>query len=115
MLYHRDIFMPAIVRELPSRTLAPRVTSHARDAAASDRYGVLNIPAAISFCGRDVVEAEFTDKKLSKLVIRLPYDGARDAVYAVGFGETGAFLKSMWFNLKSDTHATLRRELYATR
>ena len=115
MLYHREIFMPSIVRELPPRTLRPEVTAHAKKAAASDRYGALNIPASVTFKGSDVVEAEFTDKKLSKLVVRLPYDATRDAIYAIGFDSGRVFLKTVWFNLKSDGHATLRRHLYATR
>lgn len=105
--------MPEVVKGLKTTTLRGfRVTSHALKAAASDRYGKLDIPAAVTFRGSDVVEAEVNSGKVTKLVVRVSYDATRDAIYVFGL-ENGVFLKTVWFNLKTDRHATLRRELYA--
>lgn len=109
-LYHREIFMPAIVREIPVKTIALKPTEHARRAALNDRYGKLEIPATLTFRGRNVIEAELTGGRVTKMVVRKEYDATRDAVYV--FLPDGT-LKTVWFNLKSDTHKTLRRSLYA--
>jgi hypothetical protein len=114
-LYHREIYLPEIIRNLGARTIRPRVTRHAMEAAAGDRYGAMQIPTEIKFSGADVVEAEFTDKKLSKLVVRVKYDATRDAVFAIGFDRGESFIKTAWFNLATDKHATLKRHLYAKR
>ena len=67
------------------------------------------IPESITFEGADVVEAEFESGKLQKLVVRLPYDSRRDAIYVFNVDGT---LKTVWANLKSDRHASLKKELY---
>ncbi len=108
-LYHREIFMPAGVRNLAGVTLALTPSHHARGAALYDRYGALTIPAQITFDGKDVVEAEFEAGKLVKVVVRLSYDDTRDAIYVC---KTDGFLKTVWFNLKSDKHKTLKKHLY---
>lgn len=114
-LYHTEIFLPSPIRALATRTIAPRITRHAEMAAAGDRYGKLNIPCTLTFSGADVVEAEVESGRVVKLVLRLPYDATRDAVYAVGFDNGAAFIKTVWFNLKSDKHKTLDRSRYATK
>ena len=107
--------MPAKIAKLERTTLAPEITSHARDAAAGDRYGKMTIPASITFCGRDVVEAEIDGGKVKKLVVRVHYDETRDGVYVLGIDNGRVFYKTAWFNLSSDVHATLKRHLYAVR
>lgn len=101
--------MPAGVRNLANVTLTLKPTEHAKQAARNDRYGAITIPAQISFEGKDVVEAEFVNGKLSKIVVRLPYDGTRDAIYVCNID---GLLRTVWFNLKSDKHKTLKKELY---
>jgi hypothetical protein len=111
-LYHREIYMPAGVLALSNVTQALRATEHAKRAALNDRYGVITIPAEITFDGKDIVEAEFVNKKLAKVVVRLSYDARRDAIYVLNIDGT---LKTVWFNLKSDKHKTLKKELYMAR
>ena len=109
-LYHRDLYMPKGVLALEDREVTFIVSAHAKRAAREDRYGFLTIPEKIRFDGKDVVEAEFEDGKLKKLVVRLPYDARRDAVYV--FNVADGLLKTVWANLKSDLHFTLKKELY---
>lgn len=111
-LYHREIAMPREVATLKTVTICPTHTRHAREAALTDRYGVINLPEVVSFSGADVVEAEITEGRVSKLVVRRPYDETRDIVMAIGFRNSESFLKTVWGNLKTDRHATLRREIY---
>lgn len=109
-LYHKDIYLPAGVLALEDREVFLTPSLHAKKAALSDRYGVITIPEKIRFDGKDVVEAEFEGGKLKKLVVRLPYDARRDAVYV--FNVADGLLKTVWLNLSTDRHATLQKELY---
>lgn len=114
-LYHKDVFLPSSVRALPARAYSPSITRHATEAALSDRYGKITIPASLTFSGREVVECEICEGSVRKLVVRLPYDGARDAVYVIGFDSGKCFLKSVWLNLSNDCHCTLDRSRYETK
>ena len=108
-LYHKDIYLPPGVLALTDREITFRVTEHARRAAREDRYGFIAIPASITFEGADVIEAEFEAGQLQKLVVRKPYDNRRDAIFVFNVDGT---LKTVWANLKSDCHASLKKELY---
>lgn len=108
-LYHREIYMPKGVLALAGVNVKLKVSEHAKRAARNDRYGQIEIPAEITFNGSDVVEAEFVNGKLAKVVVRLPYDSTRDAIFVCLIDGT---LKTVWFNLRSDSHKTLRKELY---
>jgi L-ascorbate metabolism protein UlaG (beta-lactamase superfamily) len=109
-LYHKDLYMPAGVLALEEKQVTFVVSEHAKKAALSDRHGVLTIPENIRFDGKDVVEAEFEGGKLKKLVVRIAYDAIRDAVYV--FNVPDGLLKTVWLNLSTDGHATLKKELY---
>ncbi len=114
-LYHKDIYLPAPIATLGKRTITPRITGHAMDAAKADRYGAISIPSQVTFSGSDVVEAELREGRVVKLVVRVPYDGTRDLVLAIGFDKGASFIKTVWFNLANDVHSTLQRERYATK
>ena len=94
--------------EKPQRAKADTNGDRTRQ-AREDRYGAIAIPAQIAFNGADVVEAEFVGGKLEKVVVRLPYDSTRDAIYVC---KTDGTLKTVWSNLKSDSHKTLKKHLY---
>jgi hypothetical protein len=111
VLFHKDIFLPDQIKKLRAVTVAPRVTGHAREAAQSDRYGQIIVPNKITFCGQDVIEAEMAGGAVIKLVIRLKYNAASDAIYVLGF-ENGAFLKTVWLNAVGDKHVTLDKAAY---
>lgn len=108
-VYHREVYMHPKVAAFSNVRVEIKATRHASAEAAGDRYGALTIPASVTFDGKDVVEAEFEAGALAKLVVRLPYDARRDAVYVLKIDGT---LKTVWSNLKSDKHKTLKKELY---
>lgn len=110
-LYHKEIWMPPSIRALHGVTMALNFTVHAQKAAEEDRYGLIKIPSHITFDGSDVVEAEENEGKVTKLVIRLPYDISRDVIYVVTSDRT---LKTVWTNQKSDVHASLNRSRYVS-
>lgn len=110
MLYHKDIYMPLQIATAPEMRMVLRPTNHALYAAQNDRYGVIKIPASITFKGSDIVEAEVIDGQVSKVVVRLPYNERLSAIYVCLL--TGV-LKTVWFNLTSDTHKTLNANRYA--
>jgi hypothetical protein len=112
LLFHREVFMPPKILALGEFNVPVILTAHAEKAAAEDRYGVIAIPSRVAFSGKNVIEAEVVDKKLTKVLLRLEYDETRDLIMALSVPDFR--VKTVWFNLKSDIHSTLRRELYNT-
>ncbi len=113
-LFHREVYMPADIREqFHGRTFRLAVSGHARVAARSDRYGVLSIPETVTVEGGAIVEAEASESAIEKIVVRTSYDATRDAVYVLIPDGPVATLKTVWFNLKSDRHKTLDKKNYA--
>ncbi len=108
-LFHREVYLPPEVLNMAAVTVHLKPTRHAIEAARSDRYGSINMPSAITFCGKDVIEIETEDNKVNKLVVRLSYDATRDVVYVF---LTDGTLKTLWVNLKTDKHSSLKRHLY---
>jgi subtilisin-like proprotein convertase family protein len=111
LLFHREVFMPPKIAGLPNTVIEVIPTAHALKAATGDRYGAIEVPNKITFSGKDIVEAEVLERRLVKVLIRLDYDATRDLLIALTIPEGRA--KTVWFNLKSDKHSTLRREIYA--
>jgi hypothetical protein len=115
MLYHREIFMPAQVAEqFDRRSFELQLTRHAKDAARRDRYGFILIPRKIVVQASQIVEAEIVSGEVVKVVVRQPYDQTRDLILVLSPDGKRARVRTVWFNLATDTHATLRAELYAS-
>jgi len=117
LLYHREIYMPP--RVLAAFKAGVRlgfgISAHALKAAKEDRYGEIEIPPAINVFSKDIIEVEMLGGKLVKVVARKEYDATRDAIYAIAVSPAGHMLKTVWANLKTDDHKTLRRHLYQTK
>ena len=88
-------------------------TRHAQKAALEDRYGRVTLPAVLTIGKGEIVEAEVTNGFLTKLVVRQSLDLKRDAIYVIIPMGAHATLKTVWCNLKTDKHRTLKRHLYA--
>jgi hypothetical protein len=101
--------MPDKIRLAPLMHLELHPTNHALMAANDDRYGKINIPHKIVFCGKDIVEAEFQNDRVVKIVVRLPYRQGMSAIYACKLDGT---LKTVWLNRDDDHHKTLDHSKY---
>lgn len=110
-LYHRDVYLPAPARSL-SFAVMLRYSRHARDAAASDRYGSLPLPVALDTRHADLVEAEVVNGQVVKALYRMPLDARRDLCIVVHPAD--GFVRTVWANLRSDAHRTLDATRYAT-
>lgn len=120
MLYHKDVFMPRRIRESFLQLTRGREshwlrhTKHAIKAANSDRYGVIQLPPVISFNGMEIIEIEHDGKKCVKAVVR-EVGQEKNRVFVVVPETLGLWtLKTVWYNLASDKHSTLKRHLYVS-
>lgn len=113
--YHVELGIPARI-ELPRGILTLWPTEHARTEAARDKYGPVELPLEIDTRQKKRVRlievtVDENERPVSALY-RLRYDERRDLCIVVLFEER--LIKTVWVNERSDTHQTLRRELYAT-
>lgn len=106
-LYHYKVGQGLPAR-CPKRTTSPlglRASRHAYERAISKGF----LMPRIIPTGAQVIEAEFTGRYLTKLVVRFPYDETRDMVAVVADGN---LLVTNWLNDKRDTHMTLDVDAY---
>lgn len=61
----------------------------------------------------EVVEVEFVDGAVHKIITRLPHRTLPyDICSAVMFNGSEAFVKTVWLNSSTDNHRTIRKENY---
>lgn len=111
--YHRDLGLPG--------ELAPRwaghfrlvYSEHAKHAALTDRLGRIPIFDDGEFEAQDVVEVSVRDGEPYKAVLRCPCSDYLDLIFVLENPSQGAcVVRTVWFNLASDTHKTLDRSKY---
>lgn len=108
-LYHADIGLPAGFRA-PQDRVRLEWTRHA-DAERTDRYGDIPRVATLPLSMFKVVEVGVEGNRVAKLVVRGHLDKSRDAVFVLIPGKTYR-VKTVWINLRSDSHSTLDRSRY---
>jgi len=108
--FHADVCMPESMR-VPIHTGRLRYGHHAREESQKDRFGSFKLPEQINFDEARLIEAEYDSdaEACVKQVWRQPLDDRRDIVLVV---KPGGFVKTVWINLRTDSHNTLRRENY---
>jgi hypothetical protein len=102
--YHRDIGFPQYVVG-PEPGLPLTYSRHAQQEASKDLWDLL--PQTLP--DHTLIEAEVLGRRETKWVVRVPTGTQHDLVLVVL--PTG-FVKTVWLNHTTDTHRTLRRELY---
>lgn len=119
--YHRDVYLPPEVRRLiPHGVIRPVYTDHALRACTTDRYGAVAPPDSVDLAdpAADIFEVELCRHERSgrayvgKVAMRIPYDALFDLTLVVAFHREAAAVKTLWLNLREDTHGTLRRDAY---
>jgi hypothetical protein len=110
VLYHAEICLPKGF-VAPVHVIRPIYSGHARRAAMTDRYGIIELPETLPLrCGR-VIEVGIIGRRVSKILFRLPYDDVLDMCVVLIPGSWVA--KTCWFNERNDAHSTLDRARYA--
>lgn len=108
--YHKDLFLPVRV----AGTFKLSYSRHAIEASKSDKYGSICLPESISINNDDIIEAEIESGCVVKLVARCSYDSYRDIII-VFMPNKSNLVKTVWLNLKSDNHNTLKRYNYISK
>lgn len=120
ILYHYLMGWPigVNVASLTVGTLKPDYAPHAIQEALCDRYGSVPCPAEIDLTKCMVIELAVDPswprcpRKVTKVVYRTGLDARRDMVFVVRWKGSRPTIVTVWSNLKTDKHATLRRDKY---
>lgn len=116
-LYHKEIGLPAgAVNPWCDLDLELVYSEHAKKAADDDRYGSVPRLDIAGFAPHEVVEVQVENGQPVKAVLRIPCDNrpGLDMVLVILRPEAGkALVKTVWFNIRSDKHFTLRRQIYS--
>lgn len=108
MLYHRDIGFPKTVA-LMHGTFKLTYSRHALESANNDRYGMMELPETLTVEGKNAIEILVENGKAIKSVYRVGYDDELDMVMVV---QSDGFVRTVWFNKKTDKHKTLDHSKY---
>jgi hypothetical protein len=105
-LYHKDVFMPkSLYQFCPTGEFPVEYSEHALEAAQNDRYGCILLTCNLKLEKSHIIEVEVTDKRVSKVLYRLPYTSKFDLMVALV--PNTHIVKTVWLNCKSDCHKTL--------
>lgn len=113
VLYHKDIGFPDNIN-LPrgfNPVVTLRYSSHAVEEASKDAYGQIRLPQRIDVRKGQTIEIGVTSNTVTKMVIRFPYNDTLDITMVIL--PSSGFVKTVWFNEKSDQHKSLNRAKYA--
>lgn len=110
-LYHKEVYWP--FKNTPQGVWAVTYSNHAIQAASDDRYGRIPLAPTIDLSSLELFEIETKDNKIVKIVGRARLDATRDICYAILVANK--LVKTVWVNLRSDKHRTLRKEQYVCR
>ena len=116
MLFHYELGFPKAAK-LRFGTLELSWTKHALSECSADRYGIINPPQTLDTNTAQIIEAEIARKPNGKLftekvVYRIPYTEVKDMVLVV-IPNSGR-VKTVWINVRDDTHKTLDASKYWT-
>ena len=121
MLYHKDVKLPRRIRGMvPTGVKVLTYSKHAYE-QFFDKNGRITPPVRLDFSVCEVVEVSTDERanKVDKLVLRHPYADGKDdlcdlVVVCVPTPDKKVwFVKTVWLNLKTDTHKTLNIRRFA--
>lgn len=112
--YHKDIGFPPDLT-LPrgfNPVLDLKYGSHAREEAMAEKYGILQLPRRIDIRKTEIFEVATRrgSNIIQKICVRMAHDDKKDIVIVIMVPQ--GFVKTVWANLKTDTHRTLNRANY---
>ena len=111
-LYHAEVGLPEQYRH-PRFSVNVEYSNHAKREAASDRYGSIALDPFVDLSFFHTVEVEILNGAVRKIVVREARDVEMQRVLVL-MPRAGArwFCKTVWVNLKSDSHKTLDHSRY---
>jgi predicted FMN-binding regulatory protein PaiB len=107
-LYHKDVYLPQAALGAVNPGLRLRYGRHAIYAFADEGLKASELPATL--LDFQLVEAELDAHGVTKTVVRIPWNSTNDLVLVV---QPDGFVRTVWFNEKTDTHRTLNTSRYA--
>jgi len=111
-LYHKEIGFPRNVQLPQGVYQLNKYSRHALMAAQDDRYGeAKRLPTSIDMSQVDLFEIQVENNKVIKAAVRTHYNDKLDLI-VVFMPENNNFVKTVWFNEKTDDHKTLKHWKY---
>lgn len=113
VLYHKDKGFPDDIN-MPSGfhpVVSLNYGGHAKLEALKDKYGPMHLPQRIDVRKGETIEIGVTGKVVTKIVLRFSYDAEKDIIIVLM--PASGFVKTVWFNLKSDQHKSLDLSRYS--
>ena len=90
-----------------------KYSQHALRAAKDDRYGeARRLPSYVDMSKADLFEIEVENNKVIKAAVRTDYDDVLDLIIVFMPLTKDNFVKTVWFNEKTDQHSTLKHWKY---
>jgi hypothetical protein len=111
-LYHADIVLPAGF-VAPTARVELAWTAHADSARKDDRYGEIPRFKTATLGRLQVIEVGMSGKRIDKILFRGRLDDTRDVCMVLIPGKRWT-VKTVWQNLRTDTHHTLDRSKYVS-
>jgi len=116
-VYHRETGLPALPPEWRHGEYRLIYSHHAKLAFVQNRFfdRTLRPPQSLRLRPENVVEAEVSAGRVSKIVARVPFSDRYDLVLALINPETGSqtvMVKTVWLNDVLDIHKTLNKNRY---
>lgn len=111
--YHKDVFLPKRIKGMvPQGRFKVAYSGHAQIASQTDRYGAFDLPARVDVNVDNIFEVSVAHGQVVKYGVRIPLDNERDLCMIV---TRDRVVKTVWVNLKTDHHTTLRQHCYVTK
>jgi hypothetical protein len=107
-LYHSDVYMPPCLRT-PVFEGPLTYTTHAKEAALDDRYGVIPLPKVFEAAGAQLIEVETENGFPIKQLWRQKLDKENDLILVI---TKEGRVKTVWLNRADDKHTTLQTGKY---
>ena len=107
-LYHFQLCIPHPYKK-PVYEGNLEYSAHARREAESDRYGQIPLPERFDARGATLIEVEAVDAVVVKQLWRQKLDDSRDLVLAIN---RDGSVRTVWVNVRNDTHRTLDPSRY---
>ncbi len=109
--YHKDIGFPKFYIKPQGGTYLVW-TYHAIEASVTDQYGAIPQLEYINLSDFEVIEIETEGLSVVKYLVRGRLDDYRDMILALIPRDGEYVVKTVWSNIDTDEHKTLRTEVY---